>query len=67
MRTKFALYEEVGVAEYWLINTEEENLVVYRLNNEGKFEGGKMFAPGDILFSKAVQGFHIDVTDIFIQ
>lgn len=67
VRTKYVLYEEAGVAEYWLINPDEENIVVYRLNTKGKFEGFKVFASGDILSSKAVKGFHINVTEIFIQ
>ena len=65
VNTKFALYEEAGVKEYWLINPVEENLVVFILNNEGKFSGIKMFAGGDILYSSAITGFKIKVSEIF--
>lgn len=65
VNTKFALYEEAGVKEYWLINPVEENLVVFILNNEGRFNGTKMYAGGDILCSSAITGFKIKVSKIF--
>jgi len=65
VNTKFALYEEAGVKEYWLINPVEENLVVFILNNEGKFSGTKMYAGGDVLYSSAITGFKIKVSEIF--
>jgi Uma2 family endonuclease len=65
VRIKFELYEEAGVKEYWLINPAEENLIIYLLNDEGKFSGGKMYAAGDIIFSDAIRELCIDVSDIF--
>ena len=65
VRLKFELYEEAGVKEYWIISPVEENLVVYILNDENKFGGGKMYAGGDILKSAAVKGLQVKVNDIF--
>jgi Uma2 family endonuclease len=65
VRTKFNLYEEAGVKEYWLINPEEENLFIYLLNDEGKYSGAKVYAAGDTVTSAIAQGFTIDVADIF--
>ena len=65
VKTKFELYEEAGVKEYWLVNPVEENLVDFILNEEGRFDGIKMYASGDKLSSSAVNGFQIEVSDIF--
>lgn len=65
IRTKYNLYEEAAVREYWLINPEEENLLVYLLNEEGKFVGAKVYAAGDTVTLAIAQGITIDVADIF--
>ncbi len=65
VKTKFQIYEEAGVKEYWVISPETENLVVFILNDEGKFEGLKMYAGGDTISSTAVLGFKIKVNEIF--
>ncbi len=65
VRLKYDLYEEAGVLEYWLVNPVEENLIAYTLDNTQKFAGGKMYASGDTLYSKAITGLAINVTDIF--
>lgn len=67
VRTKFELYEEAGVQEYWIINPVEENLVVYIQGEAGTFEGGRMYAGGDLLASYAVQGFTMEVSEIFTR
>lgn len=39
LRVKYELYEEAGVKEYWTINPAEENLLVFKLGENGKFAG----------------------------
>jgi Uma2 family endonuclease len=65
VQLKFELYEEAGVKEYWIINPVEENIVVHILNNEGKFQGLKMYAAGHAIHSTCIKGLQIDVKDIF--
>lgn len=65
VRTKFELYEEAGVREYWLINPEEENVIVYLLDENKKLNSGKMYAGGDFISSVAVAGFTTDVEQLF--
>ena len=65
IRLKHELYEEAGVKEYWIVNPEEENIVVFILNEEGKLSGLKMYASGDIIQSIAVPGLNINLTEIF--
>ena len=65
IRLKHELYEEAGVKEYWIVNPEEENIVVFVLNGEGKFSGLKMYAGDDTIHSFAVPGLNINLTEIF--
>lgn len=65
VRTKFELYEESGVREYWLINPEEENIFVNLLDENKKFNSGRTYAGGDIISSAAVAGFTTDVEELF--
>ncbi len=36
---KFEVYEEAGVREYWVVHPTEQTLIVYILNENGKYEG----------------------------
>lgn len=65
VRTKYNLYQEAGVPEYWLINPEEENLVQYVLDDKGKYVHGKMLAAGDTVTSHALHGFTMEVAAFF--
>ena len=65
IRLKHELYEEAAVKEYWIVNPEEENIVVFVLNEEGKFSGLYMYASDDTIQSFAVPGLNINVSEIF--
>jgi Uma2 family endonuclease len=65
LRTKFALYEEACVPEYWIIDAENEKLMVYVMNSESKYGEGKTYVNGDIITSVAIKGFSVKVIDIF--
>ena len=65
IRLKHELYEEAGVKEYWIVNPEEENIVVFILNEEGELSGLKMYASGDTIQSIAVPGLNINLSEIF--
>jgi Uma2 family endonuclease len=67
LRNKFELYEEAGVKEYWVINPVEENLFVFLLNPEPKFERPKIYTNGDRLEAISVPGFSIEIDEIFTQ
>lgn len=65
IRLKYEVYEEAGVKEYWIINPVEENVAVLVLSTSGKFDGAKLYATGDIIYSNAVAGLAINLSDIF--
>jgi len=37
------------------------------LNASGEYEGGKMYAGGDLIKSFAIKGFEIEVNEIFVR
>ena len=65
IRLKHELYEEAGVKEYWIVNPEEENIVVFVLNEAGKFFGIDMYAGDDTIRSLAITGLTINLNEIF--
>lgn len=65
VRLKYDLYEEAGVKEYWLIYPEQEQLIVFTLNEKKQFEGLKIYTSGDTLQSTAVPGLSIQLTELF--
>lgn len=67
IRLKYEVYEEAGVKEYWIINPVEENVAVLLLNVSGKFEGARLYATGDIIYSNAVAGLTVNLSDIFLN
>ncbi len=64
VRLKYNIYEEAGVIEYWLIHPVEQTLIAYFLSNN-QYTGGKIYAPGDIVESTAIEGLQINLTEIF--
>jgi Uma2 family endonuclease len=67
VKLKFDLYEEAGVKEYWVVNPVEENLVVFVLDDHGKYTGGKMYAGKEKIECKAIPGFIIATEEIFTK
>lgn len=67
VRLKHEIYEEAGVKEYWIVFPNEETIAVFQLLDTGKFDKAEMFAGNDIIYSQAVAGFSISLTDIFFN
>ena len=65
VKIKFNLYQEAGVKEYWVVYPAEENIAVFILNEEGHYDGAKIYASGDKIHSTAVRGMSIDMDDVF--
>lgn len=63
-RLKFALYAEIGVQEYWIVDPEERTVEVFSFK-EGDYELQARFAPGGLLCSEFLPGFEMAVDDIF--
>jgi Uma2 family endonuclease len=65
VRLKYELYEEAAVKEYWIIQPAEEIFSVLILNEQGKYDGARLYTSGDIIESRTIPGLTITVQDIF--
>ncbi len=59
MKEKFELYEENGVEEYWLVNPQDQTILIYNLQ-KGKYAGSKPYIPGEVAASPYLRGFEVD-------
>jgi hypothetical protein len=63
MFNKFELYQETGVREYWLVEPSQNAVLVYVLDNEGKYVG---LQPAiNVLKSTIFPELEIDLKQIF--
>jgi len=66
IKTKYELYEEFGVKEYWLVYPDEQSLIQYVLTDEGKFaHAGRPLTGGDKLSTSILPGFELALDDVF--
>ena len=65
MKSKFEVYQENGVKEYWLADPANEVILVYVLNEDGKYIGLHPFALEDKITSHVFPDFELNVADIF--
>ncbi len=61
---KRALYAQHGVKEYWLVGTEPGTITVLILGDSG-FEVVDTYGEGDTLTSPTLEGFSVQVDEIF--
>lgn len=65
VKTKFALYEENGVREYWVVYPYEHLIQQFVLNNAGKYEHKDFFAEDEIFSPFIFPDLQIDLGKIF--
>jgi Uma2 family endonuclease len=65
LKQKFQLYEEFGVPEYWIVFSQEQSVLRYTLDCDGKYTTGKILVSGDRIITPLLPGFKIDVDDVF--
>ena len=64
--TKFNLYQESGVKEYWMVEPEERIVLVYILRDD-EYIGLKPFSEGQIIKSPLFPEMKIAVDDVFLK
>ena len=65
MKIKYALYEESGVTEYWVVYPYEYLLQQFVLNEKGKYELKDSFAEDEVFQAHIFPELSIDLADIF--
>ena len=67
MKLKYDAYEESGVKEYWIVQPEYQNVLVYALVDSGKFIGKHPITASDFLTSTIFPDFTIDLSEAFAE
>jgi len=62
---KFRLYERHGVREYWVIHPAEESLMTFSLGGDGMYGRPQGFGRGDVATSTVLEGFELNVEEVF--
>lgn len=65
LKEKFALYERMGVKEYWIINPSDETLMVFLLNPQGLYGRPAIYAKEDTIQVGTLGELSIPLKDIF--
>lgn len=65
MREKFEVYEEAGVREYWLVNPLDNVVLVYVLNEAGKYIGLAPVTEDQELRAAIFPDLVIDLKEVF--
>jgi Uma2 family endonuclease len=66
-KDKFEIYQQSGVREYWIVNPNDENVTVFVLNDQGKFQFVGMYAGDDKIPVNIFNGdLQIDLTEVFV-
>ncbi len=65
-RDKFNIYQEHRVPEYWIVNPNDENVNVFVLDENGKFQFKGIYAGDDKISVNIFNGdLKIDLTEVF--
>jgi Uma2 family endonuclease len=67
MKLKYDVYEESGVREYWIVQPEYQNVLIYVLDDSGKFIGKHPLTASDFLTSTIFPDFTIDLSEAFAE
>lgn len=68
MRIKYALYEENGVREYWLVYPSEQAVYQFVLNEPmQKYELAAMFSGDEVISSVLFSELKIDLGEVFVE
>ncbi|WP_316807097.1 Uma2 family endonuclease [Pedobacter agri] len=62
---KYQVYEEFGVKEYWVVSQSDQSILIYTLNDLGKFQPSKIFTLSETITSSVLPGFELLLDDVF--
>lgn len=65
MKIKYALYEESGVLEYWVVYPSEHVLQQFILNQEGKYQLKESFTEDEVFKSHIFPELQISLGEVF--
>jgi Uma2 family endonuclease len=66
MKDKYALYEEAGVKEYWVVFPSEQVIQIYELV-DNQYKAKAPLANGDKITTPILEGFELELDEIFAR
>ncbi len=61
---KYEVYEESGVAEYWIISQQDETFLKYVLV-DGRYQASRPMITGDVITTDILPGFELPLDTVF--
>ena len=65
LKDKFDLYEASLIPEYWIVDPNQRDIVIYTLNDELHYVGSRPYVAGALMTSEVLGGLEIDVAEVF--
>ncbi|MGC7871552.1 Uma2 family endonuclease [Desulfosporosinus sp. SYSU MS00001] len=65
IKDKFYLYEKAGVNQYWIIYPEQKTVVVFGLDQKGKFGRPDIYCETDVIQTEIFKSIRLDLSEIF--
>ncbi|KQC02297.1 Uma2 family endonuclease [Pedobacter sp. Hv1] len=62
---KYKIYQEFGVKEYWVVSQSDQTILIYTLDELGKFQPSKIFTLSEQVTSSVLPGFVLNLDDVF--
>jgi Uma2 family endonuclease len=67
LKTKFFLYEQAGIKEYWVVYPLEKAINVYQLNEEGKYADFEIYSKEDQVKVGIFDDMLVHLKTIFLE
>ncbi len=67
LHEKYGVYEQAGVKEYWIVHPHDRSLIIFFLDDKGRYQPSKPLTKGDIATSQVLPGLTIDLNELFID
>lgn len=64
LRSKYEVYEEAQVEEYWIISPQDESFLQYTLSGD-KYVPSRLMTIGDTVTTPILPGFELDLKTVF--
>jgi Uma2 family endonuclease len=65
MKRKLVVYQEAGIPEYWVIDPDQDFVIIYNLDKAGRYVGSIPFTDEDKAVSNVLEGFSLDLSEVF--
>lgn len=62
---KYKIYQEFGVKEYWVVSQSDQTILIYTLDDTGRFQPSKLFTLSEQITSSVLPGFVLNLDDVF--